>query len=385
MSNSSTYTGKQKTQSLNDFSESELTQKRFIKASYAPDFSKNNPYQKQLYEKLEQSGITLEGIDRRKIFLPTIIKRGDTDILHLHWLHAYFRAESAIGSLLKLVRFLSGLTILKLRGTKIVWTAHNLKNHENLYPLSDRICTLSVSKLADAIIAHSYAAKSELCQTFHIKNTEKVFVVPHGNYVEAYDNRISRQEARKQLEIPESSVVFLFFGMIRWYKGVPELIDAFQKLRSKDAYLVIAGRFRNKDKGLENLIQEKVKGNKNIKQVLGFIPEEEVQTYMNASDVVLFPYRKSLTSGALILAMSFRRACVAPKLGCMEEVLDETGSFLYDPSSSDGLAHALENVLHRTHDLPDMGEHNYQLAAEWSWETVAQMTLDVYRSCVERA
>ena len=382
MSNSSTYTGKHEIQSSDGLSGGGTTQKTLLKISYAPDFSKNNPYQRQLYDKLECLGINLEGIDRRKIFLPTALKR-DTDILHLHWLHTYFRAKSAVGSRLKVVKFLSGLIILKLRGTKIVWTAHNLKNHENMYPFSDKVCTLGVSKLADAIIVHSYAAKSELCQTFRLDNTEKVSVVPHGNYVEAYENGISRQEARKQLEIPESSRVLLFFGMIRWYKGVPELIDVFKELRSKNTYLVIAGRFRNVDKDLADLIQKKAKGNQKIKLVPEFIPEEEVQTYMNACDVVVFPYRKLLTSGALILAMSFRRACVAPKLGCMEEILDEAGGVFYDPSSSDSLVQALENVVQKENDLNKMGEHNYQLAMEWSWETIAQMTLALYQSCVK--
>ncbi|WP_228024464.1 glycosyltransferase [cf. Phormidesmis sp. LEGE 11477] len=194
---------------------------------------------------------------------------------------------------------------------------------------------------------------------------------------------MSQLEARKLLKIPESSTVFLFFGMIRWYKGVPELIDAFKVLQSESTYLAITGRFRDADEELADLIQKKVKDDKNIKLVTGFIPEKEVQVYMNACDAVLFPYRRLLTSGALILAMSFRRACVAPRIGCMEEILDEAGGYLYDSSSGDGLVQALESANDRKNDLSQMGEYNYQIAAEWSWETVAQMTLNVYQRCME--
>jgi len=58
---------------------------------------------------------------------------------------------------------------------------------------------------------------------------------------------------------------------------------------------------------------------------------------MNACDVVVFPYQEILTSGAVILAMSFGRACVAPRLGCIQDVLDDKGAFIYEPSNKAGL------------------------------------------------
>ena len=351
-----------------------------LRISYAPDFSKKNPYQRQLATKLEELGCELEGINYKKIFLPTAFKKKHPNILHLHWLQMYFNAASEIGSFRRLLKFIGGLIILNLKGIKIVWTAHNLNDHEGLHPLSDKLCSLLVSRLANAVIVHSNAAKAELCQRFHIKRTDKVFVIPHGNYIEYYENNTNQAKSRKCLGIPESSTVFLFFGMIRWYKGLPELIDAFEKLQSNEAYLLIAGKFRNEDSDLEKLIRQKIEGNKKIKLVPDFIAEEEVQIYMNACDATLFPYKDSLTSGALILAMSFHRACVAPDIGCMKEILTTRGGFLYNPEDSDGLVQALKSVIQEKDKLAEIGEYNYNSAKGWSWETVAQMTFDVYKS-----
>ena len=351
-----------------------------IKTIFAPQFLEINPYQKQLAEHLVNLGIQVEGVDSRKIFLPTAVTQWSPNILHLHWLHTYFQGVNETKSLLKLVRFLSGLVILRLMGVKIVWTVHNLKFHENLYPLLDQTCSFVVAKLAHAIIAHCEAAKCEIATTLHFKNKDKIFVVPHGNYTDYYENKIDRVEARKALNIPKSSLVFLFLGLIRPYKGVFELLEAFKQLHSDEVQLVIAGKTWNNE--LAEQIRQKTKGNENINFIPGFVPQDQIQVYMNACDVVVFPYRNVLTSGAVILAMSFGRACIAPRMGCMGEILDNSGAFLYDPDLEESLSQAMKCAIQRQTELLHMGEHNRQVADQWSWSRVAEMTLKVYQQCL---
>ncbi|WP_026733925.1 glycosyltransferase [Fischerella sp. PCC 9605] len=354
-----------------------------LKVVFAPQFLKINPYQKQLAEHLERLGVQMQGICYRTIFLPTELNQLNPNILHLHWLHTFFDAASTIGSLRRTVKFISGLIILKLKDIKIVWTVHNIKNHENLYLLSDRICTFIVTRLADAIIVHSETAKNEIATKLHLKKLDKLFVVPHGNYIENYENNINQTEARKLLGIPDTGVVLLFFGLIRPYKGIPEMLNAFKQLHNNKVYLVIAGKARDdKDNQLVDFIEQAVESNQNIKFVPKFIPEDQVQVYMNACDVVIFPYRDFLTSGAVVLAMSFGRACIAPRKGSVSELLDDGGAILYDPDTEDGLMQAMKCASERKANLLEMGEHNYKLAKKWSWELVAEMTLSIYRKCM---
>lgn len=351
-----------------------------LKAMYAPQFLGSNPYQEKLAEYLVNLGIQVEGIDSRKIFLPTVVRRWSPDILHLHWLHKYFEAPNAPNALFRLVKFISGIVILKLMGIKIVWTAHNLKNHENLYPLLDRICTSVVARLADAIIAHCQAAKCEIATTLQLRNKDKIFVVPHGNYTGYYENKIDRVEARKALDIPNSSLVFLFLGTIRPYKGVFELILAFKQLHNKEVQLVIAGEALNDE--LAQQIRQKIEGHDNIKFIPGFIPEEQIQVYMNSCDVVVFPYRDVLTSGAVVLAMSFGKTCIGPRRGCIGEILDNSGAFLYNPDIEEGLFQAMNSAVQNSGNLLSMGDYNQRSADQWSWDRIAEKTLEVYQQCL---
>ena len=126
------------------------------------------------------------------------------------------------------------------------------------------------------------------------------------------------------------------------------------------------------------MITQRIAGCANIKFMPGFIPDDQIQVYMNASDAVILPYRDILTSGAAILAMSFGRACIAPRLGCINDILDEHGAFLYDPDATDGLVRALKSAVASGRDLSRMGAYNRYLAKQWDWERIAQRTLDVY-------
>ena len=335
-----------------------------------------NPYQKLLIEQLVKLGVQIEAGSSSSSLMT-----GKVDILHLHWLHSFFAAPNTLKSLINTLKFIGKLVWLRLTGVKIVWTAHNLKDHENRYPFLDRICTTLVAKLAHAIIAHCQAAKCEIVTTLKLKNPDKIFVVPHGNYSGYYENKIERLEARRILGIPNSRFVFLFLGWIRPYKGVFDLLAAFKQLHSQELQLVLAGKTLNDDE-LTTQMRQKTAGHDNIKFIPGFVPDDQIQVYLNACDVVVFPYRDVLTSGAAILAMSFGKTCIAPRMGCIQEILDDSGAFLYDPDVEAGLFEAMNNAWQNSPDLLRMGEHNQKLADQWSWDIIAAKTLDVYLQCL---
>lgn len=263
-----------------------------------------------------------------------------------------------------------------------MWTVHNLKNHNNNYQRLDRIGTAAVARLAHAIIAHCEAAKQEIITTFNLSNGNKINVVPHGNYINCYENKVSRDEARQILGIPDSKLVLLFFGLIRPYKGVLELVDTFNHLANDETHLIIAGKVWNDSLEQAELLHQKTSENNRIKFIPGFVPDDKIQLYMNACDIVVFPYRDILTSGAVLLAISFGRPCIAPRKGCIGEVLDDAGAFLYNLDSDDGLLQAIKMAIEKKAELSQMGKHNYILAQKYSWESVAEMTLEVYQWCL---
>ncbi|HEY8416200.1 MAG TPA: glycosyltransferase, partial [Thermaerobacter sp.] len=123
-------------------------------------------------------------------------------------------------------------------------------------------------------------------------------------------------------------------------------------------------------------IEAAMEGDGRIRPVLEHVPDGDIQLYMNAADAVVMPYEEIFTSGTVVLAMSFGRAVVAPRQGCLAEVVDGEGGILYDPADPAGLEGALRRAL--AADLAAMGRHNRERAAHWDWDTIARMTRDAY-------
>ena len=160
------------------------------------------------------------------------------------------------------------------------------------------------------------------------------------------------------------------------------MIDTFNQSSTDETELIIAGKVWNDSLEQGDLLKQKTYENNCIKFIPGFVPDEKIQLYMNASDVVVFPYRDILTSGAVLLAMSFGKACIAPRIGCIGEVLDDSGALLYNPDDSFGLLSAMKLAIEKQEKLANMGEYNYQLAKQFNWEMIAEKTFLIYQKCL---
>jgi glycosyltransferase involved in cell wall biosynthesis len=337
----------------------------------------DNPYQQLLAGHLGHLGIAAEELAPRIIFLPRLARRGRPDILHVHDATVFSPSPRLLGSAAIAIISIVQLAILKLLGVVIVWTVHDLKHHEKHAPtLVDRAVARILARMAGAIITHCHSAKILAARELRCPR-DRLFVIPHGNYIGAYANTVERGEARAELRIPPGRLVLLCFGLLRPYKGLACLIERFRGAGDAGMHLIIAGK--PVDAGLAEQIARQVSGMANVTYVPGYIPDDRVQVYMQAADAVVFAYRDILTSGTLVLAMSFGRACIAPRIGCIPDMLDEVGGFLYDAGSGDGLSDAIERA--RVSDLAAMGAHNLRVAESWSWDRVAAMTAEVYEWC----
>jgi len=339
-----------------------------IKSMFLPfDKSVSNPYQRQLSRHLASFGVQVQKSHSGEFFLKRALLQGKPDILHIHWIHPFCTKQTFARSVINSFIFICELAILRVLNVKIVWTVHNLKNHNNRYLQLDRLCTKIVAKLCHAIIAHCEKAKEEVISTFSLRDRQKVFVIGHGNYIGCYENKISQTEARNTLGIAASKTVLLFLGLIRPYKGVLELVNAFDQLANDEATLMVAGKVWKDNLAQGELLKQKAAANEQIQFIPEFVPDDKIQLYMNASDIVVFPYKDILTSGAVLLAMSFGKACIAPRMGCIGELLDDGGAFLYNPEDKDGLLRATDASIAQKSKLAGMGAHNQAIAQQYDW------------------
>lgn len=354
-----------------------------LNVGFVPFFP-DNPYQSELGKHLGGNGFDVQDVCYRGVLFKNFFDGKKLDILHLHWLAPLFLSPSLVKSFCNAVILLAKLFILRLRGVKLIWTVHNLESHEQYNPKLDMMCRRWVAWLAHALISHSETAREQICSRLRVRKTNKVFVVPHGNYINCYPNELSRAESRKILGIPDSLFVLLFLGEIRPYKGVLELIEAAKQIDNPTTEwkLIIAGRPLNNQ--TVDAIRKRVANRNNIGFIPGFVEDHKIQVYMNACDAVVFPYQKILTSGAVVLAMSFGQACIAPRSGCVSDMLDDSGAFLYNPGEQDGLLKAIRCAIERRNELRQMSEHNRKIIEKYSWDSAAQKTLDIYQWCLRR-
>lgn len=357
-----------------------------MRVLFLPDYTAANAYQRQLAEGLRSRGVTVtaQPTARRRLLpvLQAVRAQGRPDVVHVHWTEPYISGGRADVSRLKATRTITELRVLHRLGVRVVWTVHDLSRHDRPVEPREMRFNRDLFRLSSAVIVHCEAAREALLAALQppAAMARRVRVIPHGHYLDAYRNDVGREAARQRLGLSAEGVVLAFVGWVRPYKGVRELLMAFRELGGEDLRLLVAGQPGSD--GFAAAITELAADDPRVVLKLGFVPDDELQLYLNAADAIALPYREIFTSGSVLLAMTFGRAVIAPRRGCIGQTLDEAGAVLYEAGDPKGLRDALRRALES--DLGAMGRHNRARSDEFGWERIAAATLEVYRSTERR-
>ncbi|NDW16241.1 glycosyltransferase [Alteromonas genovensis] len=293
---------------------------------FFPCWLTNNPYQKLLYKAInEHFNLAIEGYDQKGLRKELIDKKkGEFKYIHLHWLHNFFDFEDSS----VLDNTLESLKYAKQNGFEIIYTAHNICSHDSENAGDEKRYREQILSLVDHSLAHGELAKQRLISEFNVA-AESIEVVPHGTYGDFYGEKLDKNQAKEKFGIPAKSTVFLFFGNIKGYKGIFNLLSRFQSLREKrdDVYLIIAGRVLDQDLMPELTEQT---SDANILFRPGFVQNDEVIDYFSSADLCVLPYEQVLTSGAAMLSVTMRCPVLAPSIGILPEVITPEIGLLFD-------------------------------------------------------
>lgn len=304
-----------------------------IPVLFSPDYTATNPYQKLLYQGLPEVFSCKEGSLSDALEL---LSKGIPTIFHQHWLSPILGTCTTRETVSNQIQaYLSDVQAFVDKGGIFIWTIHNVVSHEATFAELEIFLCKALCKLATKIHVHSESVLS-LVKDFYEIPPEKVVVGSHGIFAGCYCDTRTNFDARTSLGLPKNAVVFLFFGQIRSYKGISQLLDAFSEVsrQHKDAYLIIAGKVLDSNPHLFKHLPP------HIITHLDFVPDEDVELYFKASDFTVLPYTSILTSGSAYLSLTFGIPVIAPDKGLLSEIVRETG-FLYTNS----LAGALEKAL----------------------------------------
>ena len=351
-----------------------------------PTFHSFNKYCSALVQSIQREGVNVQFISEWTPTLPIfrmLRTAGLPQVIHLHWIETYTIKKTWWRSFIASTLFICQLTLLKVLGVRIVWTVHDILNVDARFSDLDLKLRKLTAKLADAVIVHTKLAQKEMSRIYQLSQRDewKIRVVPHGHYIEAYPNSMSRREARNVLGLDGDLFVFGLVGYLRPYKGVLDLIQAFRRLAGEDIRLVIAGM--PFDKVFAHEIQEAVRGDTRIQLYLNFIEDERLQIFMNALDVLVFPYHRSLTSGSLLLAMSFGKAVIAANHAAIRETFSADGGLIYSPGDLQELTQCLDDIQGR--EVASMGEKNFKRAETFEWDSIAKSTTRTYYEITGRS
>ena len=204
---------------------------------------------------------------------------------------------------------------------------------------------------------------------------------PHAKYIRhehpLYDHfgkKLSQEEAKKKLNIPEGKKVILFFGFIRDYKGLDLLISA-MKDTPDDYYLVIAGEVYGDFTKYQQLIDEQQLQNK-IQTNVRYIDDGEVPLFFSAADVCVLPYRSATQSGITSIAYHFDLPVIATDVGGLKESIhDNSTGFIIDTPTSERIKQTIEKYF-RDNKKEEFTSNIMKLKQELSWEHLAKSILD---------
>jgi glycosyltransferase involved in cell wall biosynthesis len=233
----------------------------------------------------------------------------------------------------------------------------------------------------DAVVAHSEHGAARLRDEVGL-DPEKVRVIPHG----AFDYLTELPEEKPlppELEGAEGPVI-LSFGLLRPYKGVENLLDAYRRLIVAipgPVELWIVGNPRMDVEPLRKLAAEA--GGK-VRFVTRFVEDAEIPAIFRRADLLVLPYLDAEHSGVLYTGLAFGKPMVLSAVGGFPEVAETGAARLVPPGDTPALAAALEELIGdetARRDLAAAATH--AAAGPFSWDEAARRTLDLYRELQE--
>ena len=266
-----------------------------------------------------------------------------------------------------------------LKNIKILFVCHNVFPHER-FPL-DRLLAKMVLRKGDSYIVQSKMDAEDL-HTIVDRPIYKQTVHPTYNVFKL--ENISKEEARKRLDIKPEKKILLFFGFVREYKGLKYLIQAMPEVVRlvEGIELLIAGDFAGAEEKqrylnliLECGIQE------HVKIYDGYIPDKEVENFFAACNLVVLPYISATQSGIVQIAFGFEKPVVVTDVGGLPDVVEngKTG-YVVETENSARLAEAIVDYFNRDMEK-EFTENVRQEAYRFSWDRMVEVIEDLQNGC----
>lgn len=284
------------------------------------------------------------------------IKRQSPDLVLIQWWHPYFAPCYFL-----LAHFMGK--------QNVVFVCHNVFPHER-FPL-DRFLTRLALNNGSHFIVHAAEEAKELEK---IKPDPDYVVTPHPTYNAFCFEKMSKEQARKKLDIASDEKILLFFGYVREYKGLKYLFRAMPAICKADdkVRLWVIGEFGADREEYRALIEE-LEIAEYVRVVDSYTPDREVEQYFAAADLVVLPYVSATQSGIVQIAYGFTKPVIVTEVGGLPDVVEDgkTG-YVVKPESPEAIAEAALKFF-REEQAECMRGNIEKEAYRFSWERMGEV------------
>ena len=252
-------------------------------------------------------------------------------------------------------------------GRPLVLTAHDVLPREP--HLGQRAAQRRVYGRFDAIIVHSRHGRARLVHELGV-DSARVHVIPHGAFTHLAEGA-EQIAPRLQSELP----VVLCFGLLRPYKGLELLLDAWRGIERAELWIVGMPRM--------DISPLRAVAPANVRFDARFISDAELRGYFRRADLVVLPYRAAEQSGVLFTALAFGKPLLVSDVGGFAELAATGAVRAFPAGDARALRAALQQLLAERTTRELLAERARGAARErFAWEDIAARTLTLYAALV---
>ncbi|UZN04125.1 glycosyltransferase [Cellulomonas sp. S1-8] len=287
--------------------------------------------------------------------------RGDYDVLHVHWPELLLRHPRAVRRLGRRVAVRLLLARARARRVAVVRTLHNTVPHESVGGAEGRsLAAVDAATTLYVLLTSATPAPGGA----------PAVQIPLGHYRDVFAHLPRASATRGRL---------VTIGLLRPYKGVEELLDAFHAQPDPDLRLTVAGK---PTPGLADTIRAAAVRDPRVEADLRFVPDATFVQHVTSAELVVLPYRQMTNSGVLLAALSLDRPCLVPASPANAAIAAEVGPGWVLQYDGEFGPSQLADGLHRARTTPRADRPDLRAR---DWDAIGAAHLEAYRTAVALA
>lgn len=256
--------------------------------------------------------------------------------------------------------------------TRTIALVHNMIPHEP--SILDKLFAPFYVRSTDGFVALSESVVQDIN---HLdKNHKPKTSYPHPIY-DHYGEQMSKEEACQALNLNPENQYMLFFGLVRAYKGLDLLLDAFGKVKDQlpDLRLIVAGEFyEDEEKYCAQLYFNKLNDRVIIHN--DFIADADLRKYFGAADLIVQPYKSATQSGVTQVAFHFEKPMLVTNVGGLGEIVhDHKMGYAVEPNA-EAIAEAITDYYTNNRQA-DYTQYLIQQKENYSWSGLTNAFMNI--------